>query len=267
MISFLERIKFQYIIENWWRYKHRFFLCLSRYCHDYYIILIKLINLIPKLTNTSKIPNALNQRTCKARRRTPAKNLPQSESPAILNTKSLTSVPGNLAANDAKIARCPAWMHTVEGSLLALCPAACPLTVTFVFEGAWTRGCVELAVLSRPREERVARSDYQGHCLCFIRPLSACTNRHRVALNFQDVRACIDTHIRAHTVAFLRPRCASCDATTQPPVSRWPVRGIRDVFMSKLETPTWFRIHRGRLPRLPPAVLRTGTRKTSVVAL
>lgn len=42
--------------------------------------------------------------------------------------------------------------------------------------------------------KRVARSDYQGHCLCFIRPLSACTNENRVALNFQDVRACIDTY-------------------------------------------------------------------------
>ena len=35
-------------------------------------------------------------------------------------------------------------MHTVERSLLALCPAARSLTVTFVFEDAWTRGCVEL---------------------------------------------------------------------------------------------------------------------------
>lgn len=42
--------------------------------------------------------------------------------------------------------------------------------------------------------KRVARSDYQGHCLCFIRPLSACTNENRVALNFQDVRARIDTY-------------------------------------------------------------------------
>lgn len=112
------------------------------------------------------------------------------------------------------------------------------------------------ASVSAEREEDVARSDYQGHCLCFIRPLSIA--RGATALNFHDVRSNVGTH---RWYASALRRCASCDATT---LLR-SVRGIRDVFMSKRE-------REGDLePSMPspalPTLLSTDPRETGCFPL
>lgn len=76
--------------------------------------------------------------------------------------------------------------------------------VAFVFEGATSE-----------REEDVARSDYQGHCLCFIRPLSIA--RGVTALNFHDVRSNVGTRYAAHPLLVDAPP-AMQQRSTIPPI-------------------------------------------------
>lgn len=101
--------------------------------------------------------------------------------------ESLTSVPNDLPATNAEIARCSARIHAgawpvgslsrrvlADGALhsSSRVPGPGPGPGAFVAR-SWP-------VFQRPRVEGVARSDYQGHCLCFIRPLSAKHTRVRL---------------------------------------------------------------------------------------
>lgn len=91
-----------------------------------------------------------------------------------------------------------------ELGLLLFGPAA-RWCVAFVFEGATSE-----------REEDVARSDYQGHCLCFIRPLSIA--RGVTALNFHDVRSNVGTRRYAAHPLLVDAPPAMQQRSTIPPI-------------------------------------------------